>query len=281
MYKAMQLILIFVCCAALPAIAFAGGVITRMSDRQAITFTQMMTDTERSDVILVAEDHTNIKHHALQLDIIRSLRAKKISLAIGLEMFQTDNQRQLDDWIDGRISEENFKAVFDRNWSYNWSLYRDIFIFARDNQIPMVALNIPKEIVFRVSRQGFASLTTEERKNLPLGVTCDLNNPQTEFLKRTFEGVFKHEAKGKVFDYFCEAQSVRNSGMAMNIVNNLNKHPGRKLVALAGTWHAVKHGIPERFENIKNLSYRVIQPEIPELGTRNATSALIDYLIGF
>ena len=279
MRKTMQLILVLVFFTAVPANAFAGGKIIRMSDRQAVSFSQMIADTEGTDVILVAEEHINNKHHELQLDVIRSLLAKKIPLAIGLEMFQSDNQKQLDDWIEGRMTEQSFKAVYARNWSYDWSLYRDIFIFARDNHIPMVALNSPKEIVFRVARQGFASLTPEERKNLPLGVTCDLNNPQTEFLRRTFQEVFKHEANGKVFEYFCEAQGVRNSTMAMNIVNDQKRHPGRKLVALAGTWHAVKHGIPERFENINNLSYRVIQPEIPELSSRNATSAIIDYLI--
>lgn len=281
MLKSMHLILILVCCTALPASALAGGVITRMSDRQAVSFSQMMTDMEGSDIILIAEEHINSKHHEIQLDVIRSLWAKKIPLAIGLEMFQTDNQRQLDDWIEGRITEESFKTVYAGNWSYDWSLYRDIFIFARENRIPMIALNIPKEIVFKVRKLGFASLTPEERKNLPSGVTCDLNKPQTAFLKKTFEDVFKHEANGKVFAYFCEAQAVRNNGMAMNIANDQKRHPGRKLVALAGIWHAVKHGIPERLAGINGPSYKVILPEIAELGSRNATSAISDYLIGW
>jgi uncharacterized iron-regulated protein len=278
MLNTMHLILILVCCAALPANAFDGGVITRMSDRQAVSFSQMMADTEGSDIILVAETHDNKKHHEIQLDVIRSLWGKKTPLAIGLEMFQSDHQRQLDDWIEGRMTEQSFKAVFARNWSYDWSLYRDIFIFARDNHIPMIALNIPKDIVFKVARQGFASLTPEERKNLPSGVACDLNKPQTAFLRQTFQEVFKHEANGKVFSYFCEAQAVRNSGMAMIITNDQKSHPGRKLVVLTGTWHAVKHGIPERLAS--NSSYRVILPEIPELGALNTTSALVDYLIG-
>jgi uncharacterized iron-regulated protein len=277
----MQLILFLTCFTIIPAYVFAGGVITRMSDRQTVSFSQMLADTEGSDLILIAEEHINIKHHEMQLDIIRSLWAKKTPLAIGLEMFQTDNQKSLDDWIEGKITEESFKAIYARNWSYDWSLYRDIFIFARDNRIPMIALNIPKEVVFKVAKQGFASLTPEERKNLPSGVTCDLNKPQTEFLKKTFEDVFMHEAKGKVFTYFCEAQAVRNNGMAMNIANDQKRHPGRKLVALAGIWHAVKHGIPERFTGINVPSYKVILPEIPEINTKNATPALIDYLIGF
>jgi uncharacterized iron-regulated protein len=280
MLKTMQSIIIFVvCCTALPATAFAGGVITRMSDRQTVSFSQMMAETEQAEVIFIAESHDNKKHHEIQLDSIRSLWAKKIPLAIGLEMFQSDSQRQLDDWIEGRMTEQSFKAVFARNWSFDWSLYRDIFIFARDNRIPMIALNVPKAIVLKVARQGFNSLTPDERKNLPSGVTCDLNAPQTEFLKKTFQEVFKHESKGKLFNYFCEAQAVRNSGMAMIIATDQKTHPRRKLVTLAGTWHAVKHGIPERLSS--DISYKVILPEIAELNAQNATPAIADYLIGW
>ena len=85
--------------------------------------------------------------------------------------------------------------------------------------------------------------------------------------------------RGKVFNYFCEAQAVRNSGMAMIIANDQKTHPRRKLVTLAGTWHAVKHGIPERLSS--DISYKVILPEIAELNAQNATPAIADYLIGW
>jgi uncharacterized iron-regulated protein len=280
MLKAIRLILILACCAVLPAQVLAGEEITRLSDRKAVSFSQMMADAAGSDVILVAEAHDNEKNHAMQLHVIRSLRAKKAPLAIGLEMFQSDNQKQLDEWTEGRITEQSFKSIYLRNWSYDWSLYRDIFIFARDNHIPMIALNVPKEIVSKVARQGFASLTPEERRNLPAGVTCDLNNPQTEFLKRSFQEVFRHEAHGKVFAYFCEAQAVRNSGMALLIAGDLKRHPGRKLVVLTGIWHAVKYGIPDRLASIGNASYKVILPEIAELDAGNATSTIADYVVG-
>jgi len=279
MFNRLVSIIALVWSIAVPAISHAGGLITRMSDRQPVSFSQMMADSAATDVTLIAETHDDSAHHAIQLDIIRALWAKKVPLAIGLEMFQSDNQKQLDDWVEGRMPEQDFKAVYAVNWSYDWSFYREIFLFARNNHIPMIALNVPKSLVFKVARQGFTSLTPEERKLLPPGVTCDLNNPQTEFLKKTFEEVFKHEAKGKVFNYFCEAQAVRNSGMAMKIANDLKKHPGRKIVALAGTWHAVKHGIPERLEGMGIVAYRVIQPEIPELQAGKASSALMDYLI--
>ncbi len=279
MIKTVTCILILICYIAVPASADADGAIMRISDRQTVSFQQMMADAQSSDVTMVAETHDNKKHHILQLDIIRSFQAKKVPVAIGLEMFQTDYQKQLDDWVEGKIPEQSFKEIYAKNWSYDWSLYRELFIFARDNRIPMVALNVPKGIVFEIAKNGFESLAPEERKNLPLGITCDINKPQTEFLKKTFEGVFGHEAKGQLFTYFCEAQAVRNSGMAMIIANNLKRYPGRKLVAIAGTWHAVKHGIPERFPDSNNVSFRVILSEISELGVKNTTSDIADYLI--
>jgi len=279
MRNAVLLLIILICSVTLPANLFAGEVVTRMSDRKSVSFSQMITETEGSDVIFVAETHDNKKSHEMQLDVVRSLWAKKKPLAIGLEMFQTDSQKALDDWIDGSITEQDFKAAYAKNWSYDWSLYRDIFVFARDNRIPMLALNVPKPIVSKVARQGFASLTPEEKKDLPPAVTCDLNKPQTESLKSTFQAVFKHEANGKIFANFCAAQAVRNSGMAMAIVNGRKKHPGRKIVVLAGTWHAVKHGVPESVASFSSLGSKVILFEIPELNLKNATADITDYMI--
>src|SRR6266567_4111612 len=154
-----------------------GAVITRVKDKSPVALSQLMKDIEASDLVMIGEAHDNLKHHQMQLALIRSLTAKKIPFAIGLEMFQADSPQQLDDWTEGKITEQNFKEIFDHNWSQDWKMYRDIFLYARDNHIPMVGLNIPKEIVMKVSREGYDSLTPAEKKGLPQGTSCDLNNP--------------------------------------------------------------------------------------------------------
>jgi uncharacterized iron-regulated protein len=281
MLKKVRLALMLAISLASAVNAYPGAVITRMSDRQSVTSAQLAAAAERSDLVLFGEAHDDRLHHEMQLSLIRTLWAKKIPLAIGLEMIQADSQKELDAWTEGTLSEHDFLAVYSRNWSLDWSLYRDIFWFARENHIPMVALNIPKETVSKVSRQGFASLTAEERKDLPEGTSCDLNNPHTAFLKSAFRNVFTHANNGQVFTYFCEAQTLRNSGMAMNIVRYAKKHPERKIVALAGIWHAVKNAIPEQLErNGSKLSNMVILPEMPELNSHNASPDVVDYMIG-
>lgn len=264
----------------LPLDAYAGTTITRLSDKQVVNVQQLYAEAAAADLVLIGEVHDNTAHHDLQLALIRSFQEKKLPIAIGVEVMQCDSQKQLDDWINGKLDEEQFQAVFARNWSYNWRLYRDLFIFARDNKIPMIGLNVPKEIVVKVSRQGYDSLTSEERKDLPKGTSCDLNNPHTQFLKNSFQEVFKHVANGRVFEYFCEAQTLRNSGMAMNLELYLKKQPKAKLVAITGIWHAVKNAIPEQLERHgSKLSSVVIMPEIKEFSGGRASAAAIDYLV--
>lgn len=258
----------------------AHTIITRMTDRQDVSLSQLAAVAVRSDLVLIGEVHDNKDHHDLQLDLIRALFAGNPQLAIGLEMIQTDHQQQLDEWTGGRMSEQAMQAVFVRNWSPVWHMYRGIFVFARDNHIPMVALNVPIEIVRKVSQQGFASLTREEKKGLPEGTSCDLRNPQIGMLRKSFQEVPNHLRDGRMFNNFCEAQTVRNSGMAINMMRYNGKVPDRKIVVLTGIWHAVKYAIPDQLERFgSRLSYTVILPETPLLNSNNSSSSEADYLV--
>lgn len=280
MFHAVRLILALAVALALPLDACAAPLITRVSDRQEVPLSQLVSAAERSDLIMIGEVHDDQKHHELQLAVIRSLWERKVPLAIGLEMFDPGSQRLLDDWTDGKLSEQEMKAIYAKNWSFDWSFYRAIFLYARDHRVPLVALNIPKEIATKVSRQGYASLSEEEKKGLPQGTSCDLNNPHTAFLEKSFKHLFQRVTRGRLFSNFCEAQTVRNSGMAMNLASYLKKRPGTRIVAITGVWHAVRNAVPEQLRrHDAKKSSTVILPEIAELNLENATPDVVDYLV--
>src|SRR5512146_459059 len=104
-----------------------------VSDKKAADLAEVVKNVEGADIIFIGETHDNAQHHQAQLDIVRTLHAKKIPMAIGLEMFTPEDQQKLDDWIEGKLDEERFIPVYSRNCSYGWPLYRNLFIFARDN----------------------------------------------------------------------------------------------------------------------------------------------------
>ena len=116
-------------------------------------------------------------------------------LAIGLEMFQHSNQADLDRWVNGDYREEDFEELYLQNWSIPWALYRDIFLYARKEGIPMLGLNVPPEITKQVARNGFASLTDEQVGQLP-EVACKIDEAYMSFIRRVF-GPHGHGHSGK------------------------------------------------------------------------------------
>jgi uncharacterized iron-regulated protein len=97
--------------------------ILRVSDKRTVEYKRFIEDIERSDVIFIGETHDVIKQHENQLDIIRTLFARNVPVAIALEMFSADSQQQLDDWSNGKLDEQSFKLIYGNNWSYDWQLY--------------------------------------------------------------------------------------------------------------------------------------------------------------
>jgi uncharacterized iron-regulated protein len=259
--------------------AYAAPQFLRLSDKRTVEFTPFVDEIEKSDVVFVAETHDEKKHHVIQFDILRTLHARNTPVAIGLEMFDTDSQQALDEWTKGTLAEEEFRAIYSRNWSYDWQLYREIFIFARDNHIPMIALNVPKPIISKVVRKGSKALDDTDRQVLPPRLSWTLNELQTDILRRVTSQVFANRPRVVSFANLCEAQALRNNAMAWNISKYRDKYPKRKIVVFTGTWHAIKSGAPEELKSFGKPGYRVVLPELPEFNTRNFTTTEADYLM--
>jgi uncharacterized iron-regulated protein len=238
-----------------------GDRVFRTRDGEIIRFGQMISEISRMNLIFVGESHDSARDHQIQLDIIKSLNKAGVALAIGTEMFRADSQRQLDEWTKGALGLKDFLKVYRRDWNLPWPLYADIFLYARENRIPLIGLNVPEEITRKVSREGFSSLTDKELKQLPPGISCDVDPSYMDFIRRAYS---VHGKEEKSFIHFCEAQMVWDKAMAWNLTEFLKENPRRTVVVLAGIGHSWKKGIPEQFRRMSPLSYSVLLPAVPE-----------------
>jgi uncharacterized iron-regulated protein len=250
--------------------------IIRLRDGEHTSFMNMMDEISSARAIYIGESHENVAHHQTQLDVIRSLHEKKdLPMAIGLEMIKKEDQASLDAWISGKMKEEDFIPIFLRNWGFNWLFYREIFIYAREHEIPLVALNVPKNITKKVGEQGFASLTDEELAQLPPGVTCELNQQYMDHLAEIFQYKGKRD---RSFEYFCEAQVLWDQSMAWYLAQYMKNNSDRTIVVLAGSIHAWKYGIPQQKKKYISIEQKIIVPDLPvEHGTIGEDDA--DYLV--
>lgn len=254
-----------------------GKRVLRVADRQDIRFSRMIDEIKGSPLIFIGEEHDRMEDHWQQVKVIKELNRTGIRLAIGLEMFTAENQYDLDSWTDGRISEEEFIKRFNANWRVPWTYYRPIFIYAREHSIPMVGLNIPREITRKVAKMGFAALTATERGRIPGEITCRVDAGYMALIRRAFA---EHGLSEESFIRFCEAQLLWNRTMAWNTVDYLGRHHGITMVVLAGKGHAMKPAIPGEIRNISEVKFSVLLPEDEMFSRDRVSEEDTDYLFG-
>ncbi|TVM36422.1 ChaN family lipoprotein [Oceanidesulfovibrio marinus] len=234
-------------------------------------------DLAKAEFVYVGEVHDEYATHLAQLAVIRALREAGHEVVVGLEMFERRDQETLDRWLAGKLPEREFIEAFRRNWGRLWPQYRDIFLYCRENGVPMAGLNVPRSVTRKVASQGFESLTEEERGMLP-PIACDVSPAYAEFLHR-ITGAHGHgEAE---FQKFCEAQLVWDTAMAVHALDDMKEHPGAIMVVLAGSVHAWKAAMPAQMrKQDPDVTQRIILPqEKGRLDKDAVTTADCDYLM--
>jgi len=126
-------------------------------------------------VVFVGEAHDRYEDHLNQLAIIRGLHQRGADLAIGMEMFQQPFQAALDAYIAGEIDEDEMlrRTDYFERWRFDYRLYRPILRFAREQGIPVIALNLEREITTKVGDGGLEALSAEERARIPAVIDRD------------------------------------------------------------------------------------------------------------
>ena len=173
-------------------------------------------------VVFIGETHDRFDHHLNQLEIIHRLHEIHPDMAIGMEYFQQPFQDYLDQYIAGELSEKQLLRAteyYDR-WRFDYRLYRPILRYARERRIPIVALNLPREITSKVAHSGLTSLTAEEREHIP----AEIDRSDSDYRQRLQQIHKRHPELD--FEHFLEAQLLWDEGMAERAADYLRDHPG-------------------------------------------------------
>ena len=206
---------------------------------------EMMTG---ASVVYLGETHNDAADHAAQLEIVQALDARN-EVAIALEMFQRPFQPVLDEYVAGEITEEELiaRSEYETRWGFDWEFYAPILRYAKDNQIPLVALNTPTEITRQVASEGLESLDGQDFQYVPAVDEIDLSD---EDYRASLQSIFSaHGGHGSSdgFENFFAAQVLWDETMAEGVARQLEAEPDRQVVVIAGEGHVgYGYGIPNR-----------------------------------
>jgi len=201
-----------------------------------------------TDVVYLGEQHDSEADHAAQLEIIQALYAENPDIAIALEMFQRPFQPVIDRYLTGEISEAELVAQteYERRWGFPWDYYAPMVRFAQENNLPVLALNAPSEVVRQVAREGLGSLQEQDFRYIPPLEEIDISNTQyQDFVMAAFGS---HGAHGELnFENFFAAQVLWDETMAATVAEFKQASPDTRVVVLAGSGHVIYgYGIPSR-----------------------------------
>jgi uncharacterized iron-regulated protein len=178
--------------------------------RRLPSLEQILPALTEERVVFVGEHHDQYSHHLMQLAVIRALHQRHRDIAIGMEYFQQPFQEHLDAFVAGEIDEKTMlrRTQYTERWRFDYRLYRPILQYARQHRIPLIALNVPKELIAKVANGGIGKLSAEEQAKLP---EIDRTNVSyRERLRVQYE--FHPKKKGGAFEHFLDAQLLWDEG---------------------------------------------------------------------
>ncbi len=231
----------------------AVGEITDLANGRSATAKNVAEAARGKRFVFLGENHATTAHQQLEADVIQALLDDGREVVVGLEMYTRPKQDWLDQWSQGKLSETDFvnKSDWKGQWGFDYSFYRPVFEVARKSKVPMVALNVPRDWVRVVGREGYSALTTEQKLQLP----ANLGEPAPDH-KAVFDALMGgHPMAGPRGDNMYSAQVLWDQGMADTAVKYLDRIPASPktvFVVIAGSGHVMYgQGINGRIEKQK------------------------------
>ncbi|MGS4887915.1 ChaN family lipoprotein [Roseibium sp. MB-4] len=234
------------------------------SSKTELTNRDVLAKAVESRVVLLGETHTSKEDHLWQLQTLAGLYALTPELVIGFEAFPRSVQPVLDDWSAGKLSEDDFlrETNWAEVWGYDADLYMPLFEFARQNRIPMVALNVDRGLVSRVGRNGWDAVPEDEREGITNPAAA--RPAYSESLASVYLAAAAHrrDASEEVqtvedvlgtegFQNFVDAQLTWDRAMAEALALSAEANPAAVVVGIVGRGHVERgFGIPHQLADL-------------------------------
>lgn len=203
--------------------------------KQLTTIEQIAADCKDADVLFFGEEHSDSAGHYLEAAIFEALyKHYGDRLALSMEMFETDCQLVLDEYLHGYISEDRFTREA-RPWS-NYKDYKPVVEFARRHNLDIIAANPPRRYVNMVSRKGMQSLDSlpkASKKYLPPLPYDTLPGRYYEKFLDFMKGGSPGTSNRRIY----YSQNLWDAGMSYSIFKYHKKNKNKKIFHMVGRFH--------------------------------------------
>lgn len=190
---------------------------------------------DSADVLFFGEEHNDSTCHMLEYLLFKGIAQKYPGkTALSMEMFETDCQEVMNEYLDSLIREKNFITEA-RAW-HNYKDYRPLVEYAKAEKIPVLAANAPARYVNMVSRMGLSSLEKLDKTARSWLPPLPIDTATGAYYSKFLEIMGGHSTMGGMQMY--QAQNVWDATMGWSIAQFCKKHHDYKILQVNGGFHS-------------------------------------------
>lgn len=205
------------------------------SQQKVVSVDDVLASLDKADVLFFGEEHNDSTCHVLEYLLFKGIAQKYPGkTALSMEMFETDCQEVLNEYLDSLVREKNFITEA-RAW-HNYKDYRPMIEYAKAGKIPVVAANAPARYVNMVSRMGLTSLDKLHKTAKAWLPPLPIDTATGVYYNKFIDIMGGHSAMGgmKMF----QSQNLWDATMAWSVAQFYKKHRNYKILQVNGGFHS-------------------------------------------
>lgn len=238
------------------AIAIECLCIKEAASGTVMTPAQLITTLASAPIVIVGEEHTNVRHHQIEQWLLQNLNQSRAQGSVLMEMIDSDQQVSVN-----RLKAESLagatisptRATEAMRWKsgWPWDLYRDVVMTALKGPYPLLAANITRSQV-------------TELYNNPVFPEGDLSvRPQ---VRESLSAIIYIMHDGQISDAQVNSMVAIQQHRDRFMAEQIRQAP-RPALLIAGGYHASKDiGVPLHLADLK-----VENPVVVMLTTEGTT----------
>ena len=219
------------------------GTLVELSTRRVLAFDAFVEAVAQAQVVAVGEEHYHPDIQAFELRLLQALAQHRPQcLALAMEFLERDMQPAIEAYLAGASDAATFQELIKATPLFI-QYYFPLVQYAQQTHIPILALNTPRTLARRVSKEGLQavvqSVPDAERAHLPATFSAITPPYRAYFLKAV---ATSHPLPEAQIERFVEAAQVKDDTMAASLAAFLERAPDCTVLAIAGRFH-FDHGL--------------------------------------
>ncbi|WP_316743678.1 ChaN family lipoprotein [Pedobacter antarcticus] len=200
---------------------------------KSITTDDIIRRMKNADILVFGEEHNDSTAHSLQAEILTKMIAAYPKTALTMEMFATDVQLTINEYLSSLISEKNFIKEA-RAWN-NYADYRPMIEIAKQSKTDVIGGNVATRYSNAVTFSGLSKLQDFPESSKKLLPPLPVDTATGRYYDKFIETLGGH-GMGNMKIY--QTQNLWDASMAWAISQYAKQHPGRKILQINGRFHS-------------------------------------------